>query len=73
MQIECLLPKAKVTFTKFGERYCLSANYFPKAYYGSKYDGEISCNFTEYPANPEHKAHQDILIDQDLSLTHQTK
>ena len=40
MQIECLLPKAKVTFTKFGERYCLSASYHPKAYYGSKYDGE---------------------------------
>ena len=35
-----LLPKAKVTFTKFGERYCLSASYHPKAYYGSKYDGE---------------------------------
>ncbi len=40
MQIECLLPKAKVTFTKFGERYCLSASYHPKAYYGSKYDGK---------------------------------
>lgn len=40
VQIECLLPKAKVTFTKFGERYCLSASYHPKAYYGSKYDGE---------------------------------
>ena len=40
MQIECLLPKAKVTFTKFGERYCVNANYHPRAYYGSKYDGE---------------------------------
>ena len=40
MQIECLLPKAKVTFTKFGERYCMNANYHPRAYYGSKYDGE---------------------------------
>lgn len=28
-----------MTFTKFGERYCLSASYHPKAYYGSKYDG----------------------------------
>ena len=42
MQIECLLPKAKVTFSKFGERYCLSASYYPKAYYGSKYDGGSS-------------------------------
>ena len=40
VQIECLLPKAKVTFTKFGERYCMNANYHPRAYYGSKYDGE---------------------------------
>ena len=40
LQIECLLPRAKVTFIKFGERYCLSTNYHPRAYYGSKYDGK---------------------------------
>ncbi len=44
MQIECLLPASKVSFTKFGERYCLMQNNFArgKSFYGSKYDGAHS-------------------------------
>jgi hypothetical protein len=41
--VECLLPAAKVSFTKFGERYCLDPNYFPRAnsFYSNKYDGVL--------------------------------
>jgi hypothetical protein len=41
MQIDCLLPASKVSFTKFGERYCLTQNSFPRgqSFYSNKYDG----------------------------------
>lgn len=41
MQIDCLLPASKVSFTKFGERYCLTQNNFPRgqSFYSNKYDG----------------------------------
>ncbi|EIE23396.1 P-loop containing nucleoside triphosphate hydrolase protein [Coccomyxa subellipsoidea C-169] len=39
--IDCLLPASKVSFTKFGERYCLTQNHFPRgqSFYSNKYDG----------------------------------
>ncbi len=41
LQIDCLLPASKVSFTKFGERYCLTQNHFPRgqSFYSNKYDG----------------------------------
>ena len=44
-QIETLLPAAKVSYTKFGERYCLSDKYVPGAAknWTNKYDGAQIC------------------------------
>ncbi len=44
MQIEALLPGAKVSFTKFGERYCANDKYFPgpRQMWSNKYDGMSS-------------------------------
>ena len=44
-QIEALLPGAKVSFTKFGERYCANDKYFPgpRQMWSNKYDGAMCC------------------------------
>lgn len=56
MQIECLLPASKVSFAKFGERYCLMQNNYArgKSFYGSKYDGAPSQNYIT-PISQKHR------------------
>lgn len=41
VQLDGLLPVAKVSYNKFGERYCLTQNPYPRAqaFYSNKYDG----------------------------------